>query len=86
MKRSVLTLFSACLIIGFTSCKKEVIEIVNQSSEENSGVEVEMVQRSSPVSTPNGGGGDGEIIKGVTDPNEEDDFTKDRKSKITGRK
>jgi len=71
MKKLVLTLVSACLVIGFTSCKKDVIEIVNQSEK---GTIVEMVLRDAPSTAPNEGGE--EIIGNVTDPNEGDDFTK----------
>ncbi len=81
MKKSVLALFSVCLVISFTSCKKEVIEIVNQPEDDKSKVEVTL--RSNFSSDSNGGGGEGEeVIIGVTDPNEDDDFTKIKKNKV----
>ena len=71
MKKAILILG----IFGFTllmsSCKKEVIEIVNQPEELNTSL-----TRSS------GEGDDSGIIDGVTDPNEDEDFDADKKNNV----
>jgi hypothetical protein len=76
MKKSILILVSAFLVLSFISCEKEIIEIVNQSD----GNTTESATRSSPSADPGSN-----PIGTVTDPNEDPDFDADKRNIVIGK-
>ena len=71
MKKIVLIVFTALFVIGFTSCKKEVIEIVTTENEAPF-----FNDRSTNLPNPT----ISDSLGFVTDPNEDEDFDADKKN------
>lgn len=73
MKKSIFILGILALAFAFYSCEKEVIEVVNQQE-----INDELIMKKGSNNT-----GPKTDLDIVTDPNEDEDFDKDKKNSLS---